>query len=75
MTHVHTLEVVISTIKIPFQPEDDPSRKLAEVIEVRRSVVQKTFALLLYIILSLCLLLCLLFLFLLLLLIIIITKY
>jgi len=33
MSHVRTLEAVISQVRIPFRPKNDPSRKLAEEIE------------------------------------------
>jgi hypothetical protein len=34
MSHVRTLEAVISQVRIPFRPKNDPSRNLAEEIEV-----------------------------------------
>jgi len=33
MSHVRTLEVVISQVRIPFRPKHDPSKRLAEEIE------------------------------------------
>ena len=42
MSHVRTLEAVISQVRIPFRPKNDPSRKLAEEIEVSDTVDIRT---------------------------------
>lgn len=39
MSHVRTLEVVISQVRIPFRPKHDPSKRLAEEIEVSSSLL------------------------------------